>query len=153
MAKSLWEKPEYQPPQPAPSETDEPPEPLADKDPYVAFGTAANDPVRIRIINEHRIVSQPRYVFMDDQILVNHQWLALVFTQYALILHGRNLDALLDALHDEKVSWIECFHTDKHLLPMDKSAAVVVSITRYSRERFLPLLEEVEEKQTSGQLL
>lgn len=113
---------------------------------YLAYRTVASPPPRLRMIDQSGMVSQPRYFLMDDQMALVHNsdWLALIFSQYVIVLYGRNLDILLSPLQEEKIRWIQCFDPERHYLPTDKTQPIVYRMQRYSQQQFQEMWQKLD---------
>lgn len=111
--------------------------------PYRAFGLEES-PVQLQIIDEYDVVYQPSCLHLEEPVLITPYWLGLGFNRMGFILHGQQLDALLQPLASLSVGWIHAYQPNLHMVDADATNLVVVtSITRYPIERYEALLNEM----------
>ncbi len=88
------------------------------KQPYKAMLQIKAKPgARIRLVNGKGHVRIRSYALLSDIVCTSHKFLSLVFSGDAVVLEGRHLDRLLDALEEERARALTCFHAGRHLEP------------------------------------
>ena len=113
------------PQSPAPGATTPP----KDTDAYAAFGT--KDKVfRLRIRRAMAPTRSPGYAYLLDVVYDGSFGtnFVLVFTFLMVLVRGKNLQALVFALENGMVDFIQEFDPDKWQKPTDANAAIIESI-------------------------
>jgi hypothetical protein len=134
-------------------ETDTPP---AGKQPYLAFKAVNRRQLRLWVKSAHnggqfRLGERLAYSYLhrivDDDLL--NQQLALVYQFGVVIVRGRNLYAVAEAIEREVCEWIQPYIPDRWENPADQAAPFIETIDiRVDREQMAKLLDEFMEGAT-----
>jgi hypothetical protein len=123
------ESADIEPPPPQPQEAVLPDAPMveANKATYQAMQLdRSKSQTRLRLHYADGLkVRMLAYAYLIEVVSTSHQWLSLVFTSSIVTLKGRNLDALIENLQDEKVRGLVCFHPGRHQPPASNEPCIL----------------------------
>lgn len=132
------------------SEAPDAPAPSGDKQPYVAFKAVNRRQLRLHLraarnagkfrVGERLTYSYLHRIVDDDD---RGEQLALVYQFAVVIIRGRHLSMVAEAIEEERCAWIEPFNPTKWESPTDPAAPFIEGIDiRVEREQMVRLLDE-----------
>lgn len=107
------------------------------KQSYHAFGVDAprSRLTRLMIHYHDGVVALMSYAYLIEAVATSHQYLSLIFTNCIITLEGRNLTKMLDLLQDERVVYLQCFHSERFEKPED-GEPIITAIERQGVKEF-----------------
>ena len=104
---------------------------------------------RLRLHYADGTIGLMSYAYLVEVLCTSHQYVSLLYSNVAITLEGRHLDQLLDALQEEKVRALVCYHARRHAAP-EAGTPVITKIVRQSLPEVARRIEQQDAAKDGG---